>query len=321
VALHAFLLGQDSALNQTARLRRHASGCYSFNYRIIISNICWGGFYRMKKQWLLLLFPVALIAILVVIRQFAGKPPTSDNEITSQKPAVVLQNIAPAGNVPKDEVPNADLAAQQRLAPEIVDKLSTTMEKYIKDNPKAADIADAYFNLGNLYYQGGQFEKAIEPLKKALVHHPYDADAHYTLGNTYDKLKRHAEAAKEFEALTRIEPQNDSVYYNLGNAFSNQQKNEQAIEQYKKAIGLNPKNGPAHYALGLAYQRLNKPKEAVQALQEAVNLDANNAEAHFSLGLAKLESGDRKGALDQQDILTKMKLPYAQELNKRINPQ
>ena len=275
----------------------------------------------MKRQWLLLLFPVALIAVLIVMRQFGGKTSKSENDAAVQKPAVVLQSVAPAGNAPKDEVPNTDLAAQQRLAPEIVDKLSTTMEKYIKDNPKAADIADAYFNLGNLYYQGGQYEKAIEPLKKALEHHPYDADAHYTLGNAYDKLKRHAEAAKEFDELTRIEPQNDSVYYNLGNAFSNQQKNEQAVEQYKKAIGLNPKNAPAHYALGLAYQRLNKPKEAVPALQEAVKLDANNAEAHFSLGLAKLESGDRKGAQDQQDILTKMKLPYAQELNKRLNSQ
>ena len=275
----------------------------------------------MKRQWLLLLFPVALIVILIVMRQFGGKQSPSENDAANQKPAVVLQSVAPAGSVPKDQVPNSDLAAQQRLAPEIVDKLSTTMEKYIKDNPKAADIADAYFNLGNLYYQGGQYEKAVEPLKKALEHHPYDADAHYTLGNAYDKLKRHEEAAKEFDELTRIEPQNDSVFYNLGNAYSNQQKNEQAVEQYKKAIGLNPKNGPAHYALGLAYQRLNKPKEAVQALQEAVKLDANNAEAHYSLGLAKLDSGDRKGAQDQQDILTKIKLPYAQELNKRLNPQ
>lgn len=275
----------------------------------------------MKRQWLLLLFPVALIAILIVMRQFGGKRSTSENDAALQKPAVALQTVAPVESAPKDAVPNTDLKSQKRLAPEIVDKLSTTMENYIKDNPKAADLPDTYFNLGNLYYQGGEYEKAIEPLKKALEHHPYDADAHYTLGNTYDKLKRHAEAAKEFEALTRIEPQNDSVYYNLGNAYSNQQKNEQAVEQYKKAIGLNPKNASAHYALGLAYQRLKKPTEAVQALQEAVKLDANNAEAQLLLGLAKLDSGDRKGAQDQQDILTKLKQPYAEELNRRLNPQ
>jgi tetratricopeptide (TPR) repeat protein len=275
----------------------------------------------MKRQWLLLLFPVVLIAILIVMRQFGGKRPTSENDAALQKPAVAIQAVAPVPDAPKDAVPNADRATQPRLAPEIVDKLSTTMEKYIKDNPKAADLADTYFNLGNLYYQGGEYEKAIEPLKKALAHHPYDADAHYTLGNAYDKLKRYTEAAKEFEELTRIEPKNDSVYYNLGNAYSNQQKNEQAVEQYKKAIGLNPKNASAHYALGLAYQRLKKPTEAVQALQESVKLDASNPEAQFLLGLAKLESGDRKGAQDQQDILTKLKQPYAEELNRRLNPQ
>jgi tetratricopeptide (TPR) repeat protein len=275
----------------------------------------------MKRQWLLLLFPVALIAILVLVRQFAGNRNATEKEATLTKPAVVLKDVALAGNVPKDEVPNTDLATQQHLAPEIVEKLSVTMETYIKDNPKAPDIADAYFNLGNLYYQGGEYEKAIAPLKKSLVHRPYDSDAHYTLGNAYDKLKRYEESAKEFEIMARIEPQNESVYYNLGNAYLNLRKNQEAAEQYKKALSLNPRNSSANYGLGLAYQRMNRPKEAIDAFQQAINLDANNAEAHYSLALAKLESGDRKGAQDQQEYLKKLNPGYAGELDKKMNPQ
>ncbi len=274
----------------------------------------------MKKQWLLLIFPVALIAILIVVRQFGGNRNPNEKEVTLTKPAVVLKDVAPASNLPVDEVPNTDLATQQRLAPEIVEKISVTLETYIKDNPKAPDIADAYFNLGSLYYQGGEYEKAIEPLQKALVHHPYDSDAHYTLGNAFDKLKRYQEAAKEFETMARIEPQNSSVFYNLGNAYLNLKKNGEAVEQYKKAIALNPRSASTHYGLGLAYQRQNKPAEAIAAFQQAINIDSNNAEAHYSLALAKLETGDRKGAQDQQDLLKKIKPGYADELGKKMNP-
>lgn len=272
----------------------------------------------MKRQWLLLLFPVALIAILVAVRYFAGS--RSADEVTLKEPVVVIQDLKVAGNVPQDVVPKSDVAKQQTLAPEAVAKISTTLEAYIKDNPKAPDIADAYYNLGNVYYQSGHYEKAIEPLQKALLHHPYDADAHYTLGNAYNNLKRYQDAAKEFELLTKIEPKNDSVFYNLANAYLNAKKYSEAANKYKRAISLNPKNSAAHYGLGLAYQRLDKAKEAMAEFQEAVNLDANNAEAHYFLAISKLQSGDRQGALEQQEFLRKIKSAYADDLNKRINP-
>ena len=103
----------------------------------------------MKRHWLLLLFPVALIGVLLAVKYFAGN--RGAKEAARPAEGVVLKNLEVAGNAPKDEVPKADPAAQKHLAPEIVEKMSTTMETYIKDHPKAADIADAYFNLGNLY--------------------------------------------------------------------------------------------------------------------------------------------------------------------------
>jgi len=169
----------------------------------------------MKRQWLLLLFPLVLVGLLLTIKHFAKKPEPQEAEIT--KPVAVLKDTTIQSNVPMDVVPR-NSSALQPLAPEVVEKVAGTLEKYVKEHPSAPDIADAYFNLGQTYYQGGQYEKAIEPLQKAIDRHPYDADAHYTLGNTYDKLKRYKEAAQEFEMMTKIEPKNDSVYYNLGNA-------------------------------------------------------------------------------------------------------
>lgn len=273
----------------------------------------------MKRQWLLLLFPVALIGILLAVKYFGGNRGTKEAPATDAE-VVLNKEAAVANNVPKDEIPKTAPAAPKKLAPEIVEKISTTLEGYIKENPNAGDIADAYFNLGNLYYEAGEYEKAIGPLQKAVAQKPDDSDAHYTLGNAYYKLKRYAEAAKEFESMTRIEPKNDTVFYNLANAYLYQKKFQEASEQYKKAVSLNPKNSAAQYGIGLAYLNLRKSKEATEAFQKAINVDPDNADAHYFLAILKLESGDRKGASEEQDYLRKMKSQYANDLVKRINP-
>jgi len=273
----------------------------------------------MKRHWLLLLFPVALIVILVAVRYFSKKPTPAVEEVTLAKPMAVLKETAVVTNAPIDAVPNRN-SNQQLLAPEVAAKVTSSLEKYIKDNPKAADISEAYFNLGNAYYQAGQYEKAIDPLRKALEQDQNDADAHYTLGNAYDKLKQYKEAAREFEALTKIEPKNDSVFYNLGNAYSNLKEDEKAREQYHRALALNPKNSAAHYALGMVYNRLHKGKEATEEFQQTVNLEPNHGEARYFLGIAKLLNGDRKGAMEQYDHLKRLNPKAADDLNKRMNP-
>lgn len=275
----------------------------------------------MKRHWLLLLFPVALIVILLAVRHFSKKPAAGSGveEITLAKPMAMLKETAVVPNAPIDAVPNRN-SNQQVLAPEIAEKITVTLEKYIKDNPKAADLSEAYFNLGNAYYQAGQYEKAIEPLRKAIEQHPYDADARYTLGNAYDKLKRYKESAREFEAMTKIEPKNDTVFYNLGNAYSYMKEDQKAREQYQQALTLNPKNSAAHYALGLVYNRLQKAREASEEFQQTVNLEPNNPEARYFLGMAKFQNGDRKGAMEQYDQLKRLDPKVADELNKRITP-
>ncbi|MEK6281540.1 MAG: tetratricopeptide repeat protein [Acidobacteriota bacterium] len=271
----------------------------------------------MKRQWLLLLFPVVLVGVLLALQYFSKNRGT--REVAPTESEVALSKLEIATNAPKDEIPKTGPAAQKNMAPEVVEKISTTLEKYIKDNPKAGDISDAYYNLGNLYYESGQYEKAIEPLRIAVAQRPDDSDAHYTLGNAYDKLKRYPEAAKEFEAMTRIEPKNETVFYNLANAYFYQKKYQEASEQYKKALSLNAKNAAAHYGNGMAYLNLKKNKDALASLQQAVNLDPNNADAHYFLGLLKLESGDRKGAAEQQNYLKKIKAEYADDIGKKLN--
>lgn len=277
----------------------------------------------MKRQWLLVLIPVVLIAALVGLKYFSGKrakqsTPSATSPAATTTPARV--EIAVADNKPTYEIPKRGARdKKQNLPPDAVEKISTTLETWVKAHPKAPDLPDAYYNLGNLYYESGQYEKAIEPLQKAIAGNPSDADAHYTLGNAYDKLKRYAEAAKEFEILVKLEPKNGAVLYNLANAYLYQQKFQPAAEQYQKAIALDNKNASAYYGSGMAYLNLKRNKEALASFQQAVKLEPDNAEARYYLAMLKIESGDKRGAAEQQDYLRKIKAEYADDIAKKLS--
>src|SRR5438132_12722716 len=108
----------------------------------------------MKRQWLLLLFPLVLVGLLLTIKHFAKKPEPQEAAIT--KPVAVLKETTIQSNVPMDVVPR-NSSALQPLAPEVVEKAAGTFEKYVKEHQSAPDIAAADLNLGQTTYQGGHY--------------------------------------------------------------------------------------------------------------------------------------------------------------------
>lgn len=70
----------------------------------------------------------------------------------------------------------------------------------------APGVAPIWFQLGLLYYAGGDTEKAIPPLEQAIVLVPDYANAKYFLGVSYYAQNKTAEAIALFEELQRTNP-------------------------------------------------------------------------------------------------------------------
>ncbi len=82
-------------------------------------------------------------------------------------------------------------------------------EKYLI---KAAKQNSFYaINLGNLYFDNGYFEKAIEQYKKILIQYPNHFHIYYLAGLAYSKLNNLQEAKKMFLQAQRIQPENKDV--------------------------------------------------------------------------------------------------------------
>jgi tetratricopeptide (TPR) repeat protein len=70
------------------------------------------------------------------------------------------------------------------------------LETALTIDPK---LDDGYVQLGILYSERGEFEKAIRTYKKALEANPDLGDAHYRLGLAYKRIGRETEAQQEFQ--------------------------------------------------------------------------------------------------------------------------
>lgn len=92
--------------------------------------------------------------------------------------------------------------------------------------------AEIYHNLGNAYYQGREWDRAIQAYKEAVQ-----------TGN---------------EALKT------NIYYNLGNAHFQKREYQQAISAYKQALKRDPSNMDTKHNLEMALRNLHDPDSSSQ---------------------------------------------------------
>ncbi|MBR3600997.1 MAG: tetratricopeptide repeat protein [Lachnospiraceae bacterium] len=68
------------------------------------------------------------------------------------------------------------------------------------------DIGKKYYEEGMDKYQNGNYEAAIEDLKKAIVYDARNQDAYYNLGNAYRKLEKDGEAIEVYQKIIELFP-------------------------------------------------------------------------------------------------------------------
>ena len=83
----------------------------------------------------------------------------------------------------------------------------------VEENPGSAEIQ---YELGSLYRQVDQFERAIVHLEEAIRLRSDFVDVYNQLGLTYYDQGKFVEALTVFKATTQLEPLNAHHFYNLG---------------------------------------------------------------------------------------------------------
>jgi len=153
---------------------------------------------------------------------------------------------------------------------------------------------DVQFNYGYVMWQAGNFQGAVEQLKKVVERRQADGEAQYILGKSLAKLGRNQESAAAIDkakrylnqfanwettgkipVLVRIKPQfNKSAYYQL--------RRGSAQTGAADASRLTPADEALMRARG--YFLANRDQEAINELNKVLQSSPDNAEAHLMLG-------------------------------------
>ena len=137
-----------------------------------------------------------------------------------------------------------------------------------------------YFNLGNLYHQRGEWDKAASALTSALGYMPAyfpaerRARALLTLGIVEEKRGNLDAANTALLQAWEASPRRSDVDVMLGLVAVRQGRMDEAGTYFKRAISENPANVRAHFNLGLVYRDTGKLEEFRAEMQEASRLDS-----------------------------------------------
>lgn len=157
----------------------------------------------------------------------------------------------------------------------------------------------AHENLGEVYQDRGQFDRAAAHFEQSVRMRPGYGPGHLHLGATRAQQGRPEEAMREYEEAARLMPDSAVPYYNMGLALVALRRPAEAIERYRQAVKIVPAYADAHNNLGLLLAEDGKLDDGVVHLREAVALRPDSASYHSNLGLALARQGRADDALQE----------------------
>lgn len=169
-----------------------------------------------------------------------------------------------------DTIPEEKIKAEEKAK-------EAEEEKDITETPlEEVDSAETALEIGDVFFDRSQNEKAIAAYKKATKLDPELAEAHFQLGVAY-AIK---ESEEEMIAAPVVEETNDSDKKKKDDKPKKPNSEiafENAVTAYKKLVREDKKNAEAFYNLGRAYNKLSEDKDAKKALEKAVKLEPENS--------------------------------------------
>ena len=159
---------------------------------------------------------------------------------------------------------------------------------YQKSMDYSGDFAFARYNLGNLYANLHQPEKAVENYRAAIRIDNQFFPAKVNLAMLFNQLGRKDETEVLLREVVDSQPQLYEVQYSLGLLLAEKQQYVAAARYLAAAAAGMPDHARVHYNLGMLLDFLQRDMEAesvlLRALEiEPVNLQYLNASAEFYL--------------------------------------
>ena len=132
----------------------------------------------------------------------------------------------------------------------------------IKANMLDSDDYIFDFIIGTAYMKIKEFNKSIEPFKKALAKEPENLGILNSLGTACMAVGNTPDAIKYYHMALDLNSSNPMAYYNLGSAYQIQQNHEEACKYLEKAVKLDDEDEGFKVALAMSEMKCERYEDA-----------------------------------------------------------
>jgi Ca-activated chloride channel family protein len=116
---------------------------------------------------------------------------------------------------------------------------------------------------GNRLFNEGKYDQALVKYHEALLEIPDSPKIYFNIGDVEYEKGDYEKAESLFKKLGKIEDLKllAKFYYNLGNSYYRQENLAESLAAYKKAIELDPEDMDAKFNYEFVRQQLAQKKE------------------------------------------------------------
>jgi Tfp pilus assembly protein PilF len=188
---------------------------------------------------------------------------------------------APSGGKEAEADPSRQLIME---GSELADKkdYAGAIAKYEQAMQLKPELYALNGEIGNLYMQMGDKNKALDSYDKFLEKEPDNTDARLAaVGILFDK--KDIDGAKKMLApmdLNKVS--NPNALYNVGVGFYNAQDTNEAVKYWEKCVELDPKMTDAYFQLGTAYLSLKNNAKSEEMFKKVIELDPDSENAKLA---------------------------------------
>ncbi len=152
-------------------------------------------------------------------------------------------------------------------------KLDDAAKYYQKAINQDPDFSEAHNAIGVIYSKQKKWKEAIKAFNKALDNKLYTTPhiPYLNLGDVYMEQKEYEKAAEAYRESKRFVNIEWTVL-KLGTALLEAGKTKEAISELQEGVGLAPQNANMRYSLALAFLKDGNKKSALTAFRKAAEL-------------------------------------------------
>ena len=198
-----------------------------------------------------------------------------------------------------------------------LDAAEKTFLRVLKEGGKVAFV---YNNLGIVYQQRGDRERALAQFREAIRLQPDYAAPHVLMGSILLAMGKFPEAARELETAVKLQPKDPLVRLQLAKAYRGAEDMLRAADKfqalrelapqepeyvhqsgkafldlsawcYQRIVHLQPNSARAYQALAENFRAQGRPEIATPVFQRAAQADPTLPDIHLALAEIYFEQG------------------------------